>query len=221
MGNQPSDLKADIMLKLVIFDCDGVLFDSRNANREYYNHLLLHFGKPVMDEEELEYVHMHNVYLSVKHIFRRYPEQDSAAVDAYRRQLDYTPFLRHMRMEDGLLEFLDSARGKYDLAISTNRTSTMLPLLQAFGLNGYFGKVMTAENARQPKPAPDALFEILDHFNHRAEEAIYIGDSIIDRQHTEAAGVRLIAFKNPALPAEFHVSSFAEISRLTPFIDTW
>ena len=27
-------------LKLVIFDCDGVMFDSKNANKLYYNQIL-------------------------------------------------------------------------------------------------------------------------------------------------------------------------------------
>jgi phosphoglycolate phosphatase len=206
------------MLKLIIFDCDGVMFDSRIANREYYNHLLVHFGRPIMDEDELTYVHMHNVRESVLYIFRHFPDQDLAAVDTYRRNLDYTPFFRFMHTEKDLVQFLEFAKKRFNLAISTNRTTTMTPLLKEFNLQGYFGKVMTAENARKPKPAPDALFEILEHFGCQTDEALYIGDSIIDRQHTEAAGMRLIAFKNPTLPAEFHVSSFMEICSLEPFM---
>jgi phosphoglycolate phosphatase len=206
------------MLKLLIFDCDGVMFDSRIANREYYNHLLIHFGKPIMDEKEVDYVHMHNVKESIQYIFRHYPSQELAAVDNYRKGLDYTPFFRFMHMENDLIQFLDYAKKKFDLAISTNRTTTMGPLLKEFNLQNYFGKIMTAENARKPKPAPDALIEILEHFNYQTDEAIYIGDSIIDRQHTNALGMRLIAFKNRALPAEFHVSSFMEICSLAPFL---
>lgn len=206
------------MLKLLIFDCDGVMFDSRIANREYYNHLLAHFGKPIMHEKEIDYVHMHNVKESIQHIFRHYPDQDQAAVENYRNGLDYTPFFRFMHMEKDLIQFLEYAKKRFDLAISTNRTTTMMPLLKEFKLQEYFGKVMTAENARQPKPAPDALIEILGYFKYQTDEAIYIGDSIIDRQHTESLGMRLIAFKNHRLPAEFHVSSFMEICSLAPFI---
>jgi HAD superfamily hydrolase (TIGR01509 family) len=206
------------MIKIIVFDCDGVMFDSRMANREYYNHLLIHFGKPVMDADELDYVHMHNVASSVKHIFRNYPEQDLSMVEMYRKQLDYTPFFRYMKMEEDLIPFLKYAQTKFHLAISTNRTTTMNPLLREFHLEKYFGKIMTADNARLPKPAPDALIEILEYFNHSPEEAIYIGDSIVDRQHTQAAGIQLIAYKSPNLPAEYHVSSFMEICSLPPFI---
>ena len=58
------------MLKLIVFDCDGVMFDSKNANRTYYNFLLNHFGLPEMNEEELDFVHMSSVADSIQHIFR-------------------------------------------------------------------------------------------------------------------------------------------------------
>jgi len=205
------------MLQLIIFDCDGVMFDSRTANRLYYNQLLAHFGRPEMDEEEVAYVHMHNAKNSVEHIFRRFSDQDMDTVASYCKSLDYSPFFRFMQMEKDLIEFLEYAKTRYHLAISTNRTTTLQSLLKKFNLLQYFGKIMTAENSPKPKPAPDALYEILKHFNCQVDEAIYIGDSIIDRQHTKAAGIRLIAFKNPDLPAEFHVSSFMQICALPPF----
>ena len=207
------------MLKLIIFDCDGVMFDSKFANRQYYNQLLAHFNRPEMTTDEIEHVHIHNVMDSTRHIFRLYPDQDMNAVDAYRKALDYTPFLNHMRMEPDLIEFLETTKPRYQLAISTNRTNTMLPILEIFQLQDYFTKVMTAENARRPKPAPDALLEILDHCHCHTDEAIYIGDSIIDREHTASCGMRLIGFRNPGLPAEYHVNTFMEILELPPFLD--
>lgn len=207
-------------LKLVIFDCDGVMFDSKFANQTYYNHLLDHFGYPKMNAEELEYVHIHNVMDSTRHIFRHYPDQDLSAVDVFRQETGYAPFLQYMTMEKDLIEFLDLCRPHYQLAISTNRTNTMQPILDLFELGPYFTKVMTAENANRPKPAPDALLEILEHCNCTVDEAIYIGDSIIDRQHSEGCGMRLIAFRNKALAAEYHVNSFMEIPGLPPFMDT-
>ncbi len=204
-------------LKLVIFDCDGVMFDSKFANQTYYNHLLQHFDHPVMDDEELEFVHIHNVNESTRHIFRHYPEQNLQEVDLFRHETGYAPFLKYMNMEEDLIQFLDICAPRYQLAVSTNRTNTMEPILDIFKLKDYFVKVMTAENARRPKPAPDALLEILEHCNCQAGEAIYIGDSIIDREHSAGCGMRLIAFKNENLPAEYHVSSFIDILKLPPF----
>ena len=203
-------------LKLVIFDCDGVMFDSKNANKQYYNQILKEFGHPPMTEEELDYVHIHNVMDSVRYILRHHPE-DIEKAEAFRAGLDYHPFLQHMRMEPDLVEFLEFLMPGYERAISTNRTSTMRNILDIFGLSSYFGKVMTAFDVENPKPHPEALLHILDYYQLKADEAVYIGDSIIDREHSQAAGMELIAFKNKDLEAEYHVSSFMEITRLPLF----
>lgn len=206
------------MLKLVVFDCDGVMFDSKNLNRHYYNQLLDHFGYPQMSEAELDYVHSHNVADSVTHIFNNHLELSLNAVHQFRLSLNYSSFLHYMTMEGDLVSFLENIQGKYHLAISTNRSDTMDTILETFGLRQYFGKVVTATTAKHPKPAPDGMVEILEHFSCSPSEAIYIGDSIIDQMHAEASGVRLIAFRNKELQADFHVNSFSEILNLAPFI---
>ena len=200
-------------LKIVIFDCDGVMFDSKEANRHYYNHILAKFGHPPMSEDELEYVHMHHVMDSVRHIFRHYSD-DLEKAEEYRQGLDYTPFLKHMLMEPDLIEFLNFLRTSCKTAISTNRTSTMPAVLEMFKLQEYFDKVVTAFDVAQPKPHPEALHQILDYFGYGVGEAVYIGDSMVDRDHTASIGMRLIAFKNPGLAAEYHVNSFMEIAEL-------
>lgn len=204
-------------LKLIVFDCDGVMFDSRKANCMYYNHLLSHFALPQMSVSEEEYVHIHSVTDSVQHIFRHYREPALEEVHIFRRQGDYSSFLPYMEMEPDLMEFLNKVKTSYHLAISTNRTNTMIPLLRRYNLEEYFGKVMTADTATRPKPAPDALLEILTHFDCQPEESIYIGDSIIDEQHAAACNVPLIAFKNPTLRAKYHVRCFMDILKLPPF----
>ena len=204
------------MLKTIIFDCDGVLFDSRNANIHYYNFLLESFGKNMMDEKEIDYVHVHSVYDSITHIFRHYPKPSLEEVHAFRKSHSYLPFLRYMKMEPDLLPFLAATHKRYNLAIATNRSDTMLPLLEEFGLSAYFGKVMTADNSRKPKPAADPLLEITEFFNCTVAESIYVGDSHIDEETAENCGMRFIAFKNKQLNAAYHVESFSEILNLAP-----
>lgn len=204
------------MLKLIIFDCDGVLFDSRESNRHFYNYLLQQFGRQQMTEEECDFVHIHNTHDAIAHIFRHYPDQDLEEVNRFRLASDYTPFLRLLKMEEDLLPFLEAVFPRFHLAISTNRTNTMEPLLERFQLRHYFGKVMTAQNAKRPKPAPDALEEILFYYHCGPEESIYIGDSIIDQEHANSCSVPFIAFKNPSLAADYHVNGFREILALPP-----
>ena len=205
------------MLKIIIFDCDGVLFDSREANRAYYNHLLEQFDCPPMDEDEVQYVHSHNVTDSVGYIFRHHSHIQQEVVDRYRTELDYTPYLQYMIMEPDLMEFLQLIKPHYRTAISTNRTTTMPMLLDIFKLRPWFEQVVTPLDTPKPKPAPDALHMILDNFKLEVSEAIYIGDSDVDREHTHALGMDMIAFKNPSLKAEYHVDSFMDIPQLAPF----
>ncbi|NLB06403.1 MAG: HAD family hydrolase, partial [Desulfobulbaceae bacterium] len=62
------------MLKLVVFDCDGVMFSSREANRADYHDLLRAVSCPPMDEAELEFVHVQNVLTAVAYILRNHPQ---------------------------------------------------------------------------------------------------------------------------------------------------
>ena len=166
-----------------------------------------------MSEDEVDFVHIHHVMDSVQHIFRHYPE-DIEKANQYRLSHDYTPYLEHMIMEPDLLEFLELIKDDYRTAISTNRTTTLPKVLELFKLVPYFEMVVSALDVDHPKPHPQALERILDSFGLTAEEAVYIGDSIVDREHSAGIGMELIAFKNPGLPAEYHVNSFMEITRL-------
>ncbi|NNG07688.1 MAG: HAD hydrolase-like protein, partial [Desulfobacteraceae bacterium] len=59
--------------RAVVFDCDGVMFDSREANINFYNHLLTHFGLSPMEKEAVNFVHMHTADESIRHIFQGTP----------------------------------------------------------------------------------------------------------------------------------------------------
>ena len=203
-------------LKLVIFDCDGVMFDSKDANRIYYNHLLEKFGHPLMNEQEEDYVHSHNVLDSVDYIFRNYPLEIDG-VNQYRISVDYTPFLKYMVIEPDLKEFLSILKPKFYTAISTNRSNTMPSVMKMHDLDPYFDLVITALDVERPKPHAEGLVKILNYFQLSANEAVYIGDSMVDREHTAAVNMRLISFKNPELPAEYHVNRFLDIPQLPVF----
>lgn len=199
-------------LKVVAFDCDGVLFDSEDANTAYYNHFLRRFGLSDMTSEQVVYAHMHTADQVMAHLI---PDQDLLSrANAARGEVGYLPFIKHMRIEPYLKTLLKLLRPKFKIAIATNRTDTMPHVLSAHGLEGWFDLVVTARDVRNPKPAPEMLTNILTHFNIRPEEALYIGDSKLDEQAADAAGVPLVAFKNQALSATFHIESFKELETL-------
>ncbi len=205
------------MIKLIVFDCDGVMFDSKESNVRYYNDTLKLFGHPPMTEGEATYSHMATVDEAFTHIFRNYQQDLPEIKEAVREKFDYSNYARYMRMEPDLPEFLAQTSKNCKLAISTNRGSTMIPLLEKHNLKDYFLIVKTAINVTRPKPAPDGLLEILQKLECTPQETIFIGDSLLDKMQAEACGVELIAFKNKELEAKYHVNSFMEILSLPEF----
>jgi HAD superfamily hydrolase (TIGR01509 family) len=197
---------------VVAFDCDGVMFDSQEANRVYYNHLLNHFQLPAMTPEQLDYVHMHTVDESLTFLIRDQAIRDDA--HAYRKQLGYLPFLKYMRMEPGLVPLLERLRPRFKTAVATNRTDTMTHVLADNHIDHLFDLVVCALDVRFPKPHPEALIKVVDHFLVSPAEAIYVGDSEVDQMAADAAGIPFVAYRNPSLTAMHHIRQLSELEKL-------
>jgi len=198
---------------LVIFDCDGVILDSREANRAYYNTILERFGRRLMNDKELSFVHMHTAEESVEYLFK-----DDIAIqkDAliYARTLDYTYFLDYLTVEPGIEDAIRSVRPPLLTAVFTNRSTTMSNIIKIFGLDRWFDIVVCALDVSSPKPDPEGMFKILDILGVEKDRTVYIGDSVIDEIVAHRAGIPLIAYKNNRLKAMFHVEHFEQIKSI-------
>lgn len=204
-------------LRAVIFDCDGVLFDSRQANTLFYNHLLVHFGLDPMGEASVAYVHAHTADASIAHIFEGTGFVEEAK--AYRLTLDYTPFIRAMIPEPGVLPLLGALSASYALAVATNRSNTIQDVLRLHGMDGFFRMVVSSWDVTHPKPHPEGILKILDGFGLEKQEAVYVGDSGVDEQTAKAAGVPLIAYRNRGLDTPYHVEQMGEIPKTLEAIE--
>lgn len=198
--------------KVIAFDCDGVMFDSREANRAYYNRLLAHFQLPAMTSAQLAYAHMHTVTESLEHLIR--DDATRQAAHAYRRTLGYHPFLKYMQIEPGLVPLLKTLRPHFKTAVATNRTDTMAHVLSAHRIDHLFDLVVCALDVRFPKPHPEGLHKVVAYFSVLPAEVIYVGDSQVDEQAARSAGIPFVAYRNPALTADHHISHLVEITGL-------
>jgi HAD superfamily hydrolase (TIGR01549 family) len=195
----------------IIFDCDGVLIDSREANRRFYTLILQRMGLPEMSEEQVDYVHTHTVSESIEHIVPG-PRLDEAKEIA--KGLGYEQVLPFIRVEPGLAEFLEAlASLGIRRAINTNRTGTMDLILDRFGLRPYFSPVITASRLSNAKPHPESVQRILRDWGLSHDQAAYLGDSEVDEKTARAAGIEFWSYRNDNLDAERHVSDYFSLVR--------
>jgi phosphoglycolate phosphatase len=200
------------MKAALIFDCDGVMFDSRQANTNFYNHILTRFHLPPLTEEQAAFVHMHTADESLHHIFTGSPQLKEAL--EYRLRLDYTPFVKDMILEPGLKHLLQTLKPRMGLAVATNRSNTIQKVLQLNGLDPYFDIVVSSLDVQTPKPHPECVLKVLDFFAIPGSHAFYVGDSPIDGETARAAGVHFIGYKNRTLDAECHAADMEEILQI-------
>ena len=199
-------------IKIVAFDCDGVMFDTEQANRFYYSDVLQHFGQPALTEEQFGFVHMHTVHESMAYLF---PDENLLeAAQAFRETMDFRKYLGYYTMEPQLVSLLEKLRPQIKTAVATNRTDTMDKLLAEFNLDGYFDLVVTSTDVKHPKPHPEGLLKILNHFGLAPHQAIYIGDSQVDELAARAAKMPLAAYRNRELEADFYIDNLGELEQL-------
>lgn len=176
---------------LVILDCDGVMFDSFEANVAFYDAVLESLGEPPLDEEGREHAHRMATPQIMAWLFEGDPERiEEARRAAY--EVDYAPFLSLLRPVPGLYETLGWLREHYRTALATNRGATIPALLDHFELAPWFEVVVGILDVPRPKPAPDMLLHCLDRLDVGAHAAAYVGDSPGDRAAAEAASLYFV-----------------------------
>lgn len=192
-------------IRCVIYDCDGVLFDSYEANTRLYNDLCSKVGREPLRAEEMDYVHTHTVYEAIHFIFGKGDEKEKRALEAL-RQIDLRNYIGYLKMEPNLFETLGRLKENGILrAINTNRTTSMKPIMDRFGLWPFFDMVVTALDVKHPKPHPESIEKILQDLNLKKGEVVFIGDSEVDQQTARSSGIPFIAYKNGVLEADFHI----------------
>lgn len=187
--------------KAVIYDCDGVILDSIESNYIFYNRIMAGLGRPPIDrlcQVSERVLHTYSYLDVMEHFFANDPQKDQAI--AIGKTIRYKELMPYMRREEELVETLQQLKGRVELAVCTNRASSMEMIIDDFGLKGFFGCIMTAGKVTNPKPHPEPLLKVLEHYAIAPDEALFVGDSAVDMQAAAAAGVPFIAYKSD-LPA--------------------
>jgi AHBA synthesis associated protein len=91
-----------------------------------------------------------------------------------------------------LLADLQRRGRRLALFTGRGRPSTEI-LLETLALGDAFELVVTSDDVPAPKPAPDGLRHVLEHFGETGDRGAYLGDTIKDIEAARAAGMLAVA----------------------------
>jgi phosphoglycolate phosphatase len=89
--------------------------------------------------------------------------------------------------------------------VSTKYRFRIEETLARDGFTGLVDAIVGGEDVAAHKPAPDALYVALERLAATAEESLYVGDSLVDAQAAQAAGLAFVAVTSGHTPAEAFV----------------
>lgn len=178
-------------VELVILDCDGVLFDSWDANVAFYDAVLATLDEGPLDAAGRELCHRLSGPQLWGALFAGKPEmlERARAVSA---RADYAPFYPLMRPTPALIETLERLASHCPLALATNRGRTVAGVTKYFSLERFFTAALGILDVPRPKPAPDLLLACLERTGVASNSAVFVGDTLVDRDAAAAAGVAYV-----------------------------
>lgn len=173
-------------IRLVIFDLDGTLIDSRLDLVHSVNAMLRHFARPELPEDVIASYVGDGAPTLVRRAMGDPADEDflQSALEyflAYYRvhKLDYT------HVYPGVVEALSSIRGsngeERTLAVLTNKpVNPSRAIVEALGLSGFFVQVYGGNSFATKKPDPQGVRELLAQTGSSPEQTVIIGDSAVD-----------------------------------------
>ena len=182
--------------KLIIFDFDGTLGDTRQNIIITMQRTMQMVGLPVKSDEECA----STIGLTLENSFKTmYPDvgADMAerCVDAYREIFmesveELTPEL-FPGVSDTLAK-LDAMGIKMSVA-SSRQSQSLLLFLERMGVLKYFPYVLGSDNVAKHKPDPEPVLKTLRELHYAPSDVIVVGDMPVDVAMAHGADVRAIA----------------------------
>lgn len=186
-------------LKAVIFDMDGVLFDTERVYMKRLNRFMKHDGKQIdlhmqmillgsSDQEKWNYIKtLYDNRISKEQFFQRYDT-------FYQKE----PFSYQAIIFDEVKETLSALyKQGYQLALaSSSLTSEINSALNECHLAHYFTSILSGEQCVKTKPDPQIYLDTLERLSFDAKECIVVEDSTYGIQAAKAAGLFVVARKD-------------------------
>ena len=198
-----------MMIRAIIFDCDGTLVDSEGLANQVLVDCLGELGLEMSVQEAITAYTGMKMADCVADIERRFacslPDEFVPMVRARMA----TSFAEYLRPIDGARELLESLRLPMYVASSGPREK-IFGSLRASGLDDFFeqdGAVFSAYEIGAWKPDPAFYEAVISNLGLRPDEAIVVEDSLPGIRSAVGAGIPTIALGyGERLPGELAVA---------------
>ncbi|HEY2116138.1 MAG TPA: HAD-IA family hydrolase [Candidatus Angelobacter sp.] len=188
--------------KLLIFDLDGTLIDSREDLANSINAMLIHFGKKELPHEVIASYIGDGAPMLVRRSLGD-PDDENYVQDAV---LYFLGWYREHKLDntyvyDGVKESLAAIQKSRNgnssqvtqtlkMAVLSNKpVGPSRAIVEALGLGAYFFQVYGGNSFHTKKPDPAGVQILLEEAGVEPEEAIIIGDSDIDVLTARNSGI--------------------------------
>jgi phosphoglycolate phosphatase len=182
--------------KLLIFDLDGTLVDSRDDLANSINAMLRHFKKKELPHEVIASYIGDGAPMLVRRALGD-PDDENFVQDAL---LYFMAWYREHKLDntyvyEGVKEALNAIQKSRDglplkMAVLSNKpVGPSRAIVEALGLGPYFFQIYGGNSFHTKKPDPAGVQALLEESGAFAEETIIIGDSDIDVLTARNAGI--------------------------------
>ena len=173
-------------IKLIIFDLDGTLIDSRLDLVHSVNATLRHFKRPELPGEVIASYVGDGAPVLIRRALGD-PKDEASVKTAVEYFLAYYRVhkLDHTHLYHGISETLAAVRnsngGRRQMAVLSNKpVHPSRAIVEALGLAEFFVHVYGGNSFATKKPDPLGARTLLDQTRTRSEEAVIVGDSSVD-----------------------------------------
>lgn len=211
-------------IRLIVFDLDGTLIDSRRDLANSVNAMLVQLHRSPLPEEIIATYIGDGAGMLVRRALGD-PDDEHLVEDGLARFLDYyrEHKLDHTYVYPGVFDSLDALRAMPDgsprkLGMLTNKPIVpTLAICEALGLSPYFFRIYGGNSFPTKKPDPQGLTTLIQDAGVKASETVMVGDSDVDiltarRAGTWAVGCRfgLSSHTLESIPSDCLVDTAAE-----------